>query len=102
MMPLIAILIDVLTLVGYFFQLNNGGPGVYLLGLIFQLIMTIVLLVILVGYHGKKYSGFRPEGYSYLTIRYGIIVISFIINGIVLFLYGLNYFGINDVVFLNF
>lgn len=101
-MSLIAIMIDLITLGGYFLQLNHGGPGIYLLGLIFQTVMTVVLLIILIGYHGKKYSGFRPEGFSYLTIRYGIIVISFVINGIALFLYGLNYFGINDVVFSNF
>ncbi|OJG57923.1 hypothetical protein RV07_GL003233 [Enterococcus malodoratus] len=73
-----------------------------MLGLIFQTIMTVLLLIIMIGYHGKKYSGFRPEGYSYLTIRYGIIVISFVLNGIALFLYGLNYFGINDIVFSGF
>lgn len=101
-MPLIAILIDLLTLGGYFIQLNNGSSALYLAGLIFQTVMTIVLLVIMIGYHGEKYSRYRPAGYSYLTIRYAIIVISFIINGIVLFLYGLNYFGINDVVFANF
>ncbi|HCM85132.1 MULTISPECIES: hypothetical protein [Enterococcus] len=101
-MPLIAILIDLITLGGYFLQLNNGAPTLYLLGLIFQTIMTVLLLIIMIGYHGKKYSGFRPEGYSYLTIRYGIIVLSFVLNGIALFLYGLNYFGINDIVFSGF
>lgn len=101
-MPLIAILIDLITLGGYFLQLNNGGPTLYLLGLVFQTIMTVLLLIIMIGYHGKKYSGFRPEGYSYLTIRYGIIVLSFVLNGIALFLYGLNYFGINDIVFSGF
>lgn len=101
-MPFIAILIDLLTMGGYFLQLNSGGPMIYLLGMIFQGVMTIVLLIMLIGYHGKKYSGYRPEGYSYLTIRYAIIVISFVINGIVLFLYVLNYFGINDLVFSNF
>ncbi|MFR3683796.1 MAG: hypothetical protein ACLTXM_01985 [Enterococcus sp.] len=101
-MPFIAILIDLFTLVGYFLQLNNESSLLYLLGLFFQGVMTVVLLIIMIGYHGKKHTGYRPEGYSYLTIRYAIIVLSFVINGIVLFLYGLNYFGINDVVFSNF
>lgn len=101
-MPFIAILIDTLTLGGYFLQLNNGGSIFYLIGLIFQGIMTVLLLFITIGYHGKKLTSFRPAGYPYLTIRYAVILLSFLINAIVLFLYGLNYFGINDVVFSNF
>lgn len=101
-MPFIAILIDLLTLGGYFIQLNHGGAMTYLLGLIFQGVMTILLLIIMIGYHGKKYAGYRPEGYSYFTIRYAIIVLSFVINGLVLFLYGLNYFGVNDLIFSSF
>lgn len=101
-MPLIAILIDLLTLGGYFLQLNNARSEFYLLGLIFQGIMTLLLLVIMIGYHGKKYTSYRPEGYAYFTLRYAIIVVSCLINGVALFLYGLNYFGINDVVFSSF
>lgn len=101
-MPFIAILIDLLTLGGYFLQLNNGGSMIYLSGMIFQGVLTIVLLIIMIAYHGKKYVGYRPEGYSYFTIRYAIIVFSFVINGIVLFLYGLNYFGVNDLIFSSF
>lgn len=101
-MPLITLLIDVLTLGGYFLQLNTGGSTFYLMGLIFQGIMTVLLLFILISYHGKKLTRFRPAGYLYLTVRYAVILISFLINAIVLFLYGLNYFGINDGVFTNF
>lgn len=36
-MPLVAILIDILTMGGYFIQLNHGGPLVYLAGLVFRL-----------------------------------------------------------------
>lgn len=101
-MPFIAILIDLLTLGSYFLQLNNGGLMIYLSGMIFQGVMAILLLIIMIGYHGKKYAGYRPEGYSYLTIRYATIVFSFVINGLVLFLYGLNYFGVNDLIFSSF
>lgn len=41
-MPFIAILIDALNLGGYFLQLNNGGSIFYLIGLIFQGIMTVL------------------------------------------------------------
>lgn len=101
-MPLVAILIDILTMGGYFIQLNHGGPLLYLAGLVFQTVLTVLLLILMIGYHGKRHTGYRPEGYSYLTIRYGIIVLSFIINGLVLFLYGWNYFGANDVIFSAF
>ncbi|OJG47125.1 hypothetical protein RV04_GL000372 [Enterococcus hermanniensis] len=69
------------------------------MGIVVQTILTIILLIILVGYHGKKYSRIKPIGYSYFSIRYAVIVLSFIINGIVLFLYVLNYLGINHVIF---
>ncbi|GCF93266.1 hypothetical protein NRIC_11570 [Enterococcus florum] len=98
-MPVFALLIDALTLGGYYLQLNHPGSFIYLIGFIFQLVMTLLLFFLTVGYHGKRYAGFRPEGYSYLSIRFGLIVVSLLINGIVLFLYGLNLFGINDLVF---
>ncbi|MEG1504130.1 MAG: hypothetical protein RSC16_07780 [Enterococcus sp.] len=101
-MPLIALLIDLLAFGSYVFQLHNGHSVIYLLGLIIQIIITVLLLIILVGYHGKKYSRFKSEGYSYLSIRYAIIVFSLILNAIMVFFYVLNYLGINDVVFANF
>ncbi|WP_438788366.1 hypothetical protein [Enterococcus sp. DIV0756] len=48
--------------------------------------MTLLLLVIMIGYHGKKYTSYRPEGYAYFTLRYAILMVSFLINGVVLLL----------------
>ncbi|BCA85876.1 hypothetical protein EsVE80_13990 [Enterococcus saigonensis] len=101
-MPFIAILIDALTLGAYFLQLNNNSNTLRFLGLIFQGVMTVLLLLLLIGYHGKRHTGYRPEGYSYFTIRFGIMVFSFLINAIVLFLYILNFIGANNLIFSNF
>lgn len=101
-MPFIAILIDVLTLGAYFLQLNNDSRTLRFLGLIFQGTMTILLLIVMIAYHGKRYSNYRPAGYSYLTIRYALIIFSFLINAIVLFLYILNFTGANDLIFSSF
>lgn len=101
-MPFVAIIIDLITLGAYFLQLNYGSQTIYLFGLIFQVAMTALLLFITLAYHGKRFSRWRPEGYSYFSIRYAIIVLSFIINGMVLFLYVLNFFGGNDLIFSAF
>lgn len=87
-MPLVAILIDILTMGGYFIQLNHGGPLLYLAGLVFQTVLTVLLLILMIGYHGKRHTGYRPEGYSYLTIRYGIIVLPSLLMGLYYFYMG--------------
>ncbi|KPG72122.1 hypothetical protein [Enterococcus sp. RIT-PI-f] len=96
-MPLIAILIDFIGLFFYYIQIQN--PAFYLAGLIIQSAIVCVLFILAFTYHGKKYAWTPPIGYRYFSIRFSILVISILINGIVLFLYILNYFGINDLIF---
>lgn len=96
-LPFFAIIIDLLTMGAYFMQVHN--PDLRYIGLIFQGVMVILLLILVFIYRGKKFMNFRPKGYPYFTIRYAIIVFSFLINGAVLFLYILNYLDINSVVF---
>ncbi|MBW0222056.1 MULTISPECIES: hypothetical protein [Lentilactobacillus] len=49
-------------------------------------------------YKGKKYTRWSFTLYN-TTFRYDIIVISAIVNALIAFLYGLNVFGINNVIF---
>ncbi|WP_172189170.1 hypothetical protein [Lentilactobacillus kribbianus] len=101
-MPLIAIIIDFITLGFYFLQLRTLTPSMFVLGIIVQILAVLFLLALVFIYQGQRRSNWHPEGYHYLTIRYGIIIISFIFNAIALFLYILNFTGDNDIVFSGF
>lgn len=101
-MPFIAILIDALTFGAYFLQLHTDNHTWRFIGLILQGILTIFLLLLVIVYHGKRYSNYRPKGYSYLTIRFAIILFSFFMNAIVFFLYLLNFIGANNLIFSSF
>lgn len=103
-MPVIAILIDLITCASYFFQLHSTpSQSLYLLGMILQVFFTLILLIIAFSYSGKKFARIQTHlFYRVVSIRYGIILVSTFINGAVLFLYVLNYLGINDMVFSNF
>lgn len=98
-MPLIALLVDVLAWGSYWLQAEYFDSGFTLIGFVFQIAVVVMLLLMSIDYHGPRLSRYRPQGYRYLTVRYGLIVMSFIINGLVLFLYVLAYFKINDVLF---
>ncbi|MFD1124660.1 hypothetical protein ACFQ22_04690 [Lentilactobacillus raoultii] len=101
-MTLFAIFLDAIALGGYFFQLINGGPTIYLLGLFLQAIITIGLLIMTISFKGPHYANPWTYGWYTATFRYGIIVMSLAINAVVVFLYGLNYFGINHLIFSGF
>ena len=101
-MPLFACFLDCLALGTYFIQLNHPSNPIYVVGTVIQIIITVGLLLIAISYRGPRFTAWRPAGFSYLTIRYGIIIMSLVINGLVLFLYGLNLSGINPVIFTDF
>ena len=101
-MSLIAIIVDFITLGFYFLQLKVLTQPIFVIGLIVQTVAVLFLLVLVFSYKGQRYSKFSPIGYRYLTIRYGIVVLSLLINGFVLFLYILNITGRNDVIFSSF
>ncbi|EOS8092774.1 hypothetical protein C8124_RS11885, partial [Enterococcus faecium] len=56
--------------------------------------------IMIISYKGKKYARVQTEIFvKYVSIRYGIIILSFLMNAIVLFLYVLNYLNINPLIF---
>ncbi|PHL20274.1 hypothetical protein CQR37_15375, partial [Enterococcus faecium] len=60
----------------------------------------LLLLIMMISYKGKKYARVQTEIFvKYVSIRYGIIILSFLVNAIVLFLYVLNYLNINPLIF---
>ncbi len=68
--------------------------------MIFQGVITLLLLIMIISYKGKKYARVQTEVFvKYVSIRYGIIILSFLMNAIVLFLYVLNYLNINPLIF---
>ena len=99
-MPLLALLLDILAALVYYFQLDSLTDTRILLGLILQSILVILLALITFTYKGKRYSTMQPYLFmKYFSIRYSIIVLSFLLNGFLLFLYVLNFMGINDLIF---
>lgn len=102
-MPIFAIFIDLITAAAYFLQLRLPFKGVYLLGIVFQVLFTLILLVMSFSYPKKQADKIQLNpSYRYLTIRYALILFSAIINGVVLFLYVLNFIGTNDLIFSQF
>lgn len=99
-MPLLALLLDILAALVYYFQLDSLTDTRILLGLILQSILVILLALITFTYKGKRYSTMQPYLFmKYFSIRYSIIVLSFLLNVFLLFLYVLNFMGINDLIF---
>lgn len=99
-MPFLALLMDLIAVLVYYFQLNSLTPTRIFLGIIVQAVIFLLLAFITFTYQGKRYSNYQPYLFmKYYSLRYSIIVISAILNGILLFLYGLNFAGINDVIF---
>lgn len=99
-MPFVAILLDLLAAGAYFLQLNHQTEALLLIGLIFQGIVTLILCFMTIIYKGKRYAAIQPRLFiRYVSIRYAIIIYSFIINTVFLFLYVLNFLDINPLVF---
>ncbi|WP_461240928.1 hypothetical protein [Paucilactobacillus sp. N302-9] len=99
-MPLLALIIDAMAFGIYYLQAQTPTTGMFMIGLIAQIVLAIISLVIMVSYQGrrKQKHDYTLKGYRYLTIRFAIILFSFIINALMVFLYVLNLMG-NHVVF---
>lgn len=96
--PLITILLDLICIGLYFVQDTYGSTAIYMTGFIIQTVITNFLIIAAFTYSGKKYTNHFFSIYN-TTFRYDIIVISAIVNALMLFLYGMNVFGINNVIF---
>lgn len=97
-MPFVAILLDVIAVASYVVQ--SQQPRFYTLGMILQAILTVVLLIMTFAYRGKKFGWFNFSTWVHnFSLRYALIVVSFLGNVIVLFLYYLNLTGRNSLIF---
>ncbi|WP_204123257.1 hypothetical protein [Lacticaseibacillus mingshuiensis] len=97
-MSLIALLLDGLAFAGYYVQ--NTQHAYYTPGLGLQVMITVLLLIMLFTYSGKRFGWFNFATWAHnFTFRYAIIVLSFIINAAVLALYILNATGTNSLIF---
>lgn len=98
-MPFFAILLDIITAATYLFQTSHGSTGVYIAGLIVQVVATLLLIGWCFTFRGRKYRNGWLFGLFSATISYGIILVSAAINALVLVLYVMNIMGINHVIF---
>lgn len=95
-----AMLLDALCVGMYFFQRQHQNTVVLTVGLVMQAAMVLALLVLMITYKGKRYHTIQPVvGVRYFSFRFAVIVFSFAIHGIMEFLYLLNFFGINTLIF---
>mgnify|MGYP001306422431 CR=1 FL=1 len=97
-MAFIAILIDLVAAGSYWLQLNFGGQMIYWLGIILQIILTLPLLIFTFSYQGRRFARFQGPFSFVMTLRYGIVVMSLILNVIMLALYLINLHG-NPIIF---
>ncbi|GEK28104.1 hypothetical protein [Furfurilactobacillus siliginis] len=98
-MVLLSLLVDALAAGSYWLQMTV--PALRIVGAILQVVFIVAQLIFMIGYQGprREKHDYDLKGYRYSTIRYTVIVWSLIINALLLFLYALNLFGGNPIVF---
>ena len=95
---LLTLLVDLLAAASYYVQ--RQAAGFYLIGLVLQVVFVIAGLIAVFGYGGKRRGYFNFDTWSRVfTLPYAFIVLSLIANGILAFLYYLNYSGANSLIF---
>lgn len=60
-LPFIAILFDLVAAAAYFLQLNYQTSGILFIGMIFQGVITLLLLVMMLSYKGKDMPVFKQK-----------------------------------------
>lgn len=96
-MAFLSLIIDALAFGGLYLQ--RQGSLSTSLGFGVQIIFTIILLIFVFGYRGRRKGRFNFDTWSHVfTLPYALIVISFIGNGLLAFLYYLNVAGINPLI----
>lgn len=97
-MVLLTLLIDVIAAGGYYVQ--RQAAGLYLPGLILQIVLVLLALAFTIGYRGRRRGRFNFDTWSHVfTLPYAFIVLSLIGNALLAFLYYLNYTGANPLIF---
>lgn len=96
-MSILSLLIDALAFGGLYLTRQGSLPAILGLGL--QIIFTIILLIFVFGYRGRRKGRFNYDTWSHVfTLPFALIVISLIVNGLLAFLYYLNFAGINSLI----
>ena len=63
-LPFIAILFDLVAAAAYFLQLNYQTSGILFIGMIFQGVITLLLLVMMLSYKGKRYARIQTKVFA--------------------------------------
>lgn len=96
-MPFLSLIIDALAFGSLWLQ--RQGSLATTLGFGLQIIFTVILLIFVFGYRGRRKGRFNFDTWAHVfTIPFALIVISFIGNGLLAFLYYLNIAGINPLI----
>ncbi|WP_283679818.1 hypothetical protein [Lentilactobacillus sp. Marseille-Q4993] len=99
-MVLISIVLDIITVLNYVLQYQIGKhfDFIFYVGIGIQAVIAITLLLFAITYKGQKNLNIPLAKNDVPTLRYSVIMASFIINIPLIFLYVLNLMG-NPIVF---
>lgn len=100
-MTLIAILLDLMATSLWWIQAQQMNHALFIVGIVVQVVLTLILLAMTFTYSGQRRSRFRVAdgGYRPYTVRFAILTMSFVVNAILVVLYYLNIAGINPLIF---
>lgn len=93
-MSFIAILVDLIAAGFYHFQSHNPSEIIQLIGLTVQALLAVITLFILLAYKGKRFNNLRIGTQQLFSLRFAVILISFILNMFLLLSYTLNHFAV--------
>ncbi|KRM33568.1 hypothetical protein FC83_GL002751 [Agrilactobacillus composti DSM 18527 = JCM 14202] len=101
LVSLISIVLDLIALGAYYLQLQIPTLSLRVMGIFFQALIVIITLVLVITYKGRRFGRFYDyDGHARpFTIRFAIIFVSFLINGLVLVLYIFSITGRNTLIF---
>ncbi|MCI1284266.1 hypothetical protein [Lacticaseibacillus songhuajiangensis] len=98
-MVIIAILLDIVAAAAYVVQAQSMTAAFFTLGVVLQIVISLILLIMMVRYQGRRRARYWTGTYHPFTFGFGIITLSFVVNALMAVLYVFNLLNINNIVF---
>lgn len=98
-MVIIAILLDIVAAAAYVAQAQSMTTAFFTLGVGLQIVLSIILLIMMFRYQGRRRARYWTGTYHPFTFGFGIITLSFVVNALMAILYVFNLLNINNIVF---
>jgi hypothetical protein len=98
-MVILAIVLDLIAAAAYVVQAESMSTAFFTLGVILQIVISLVLLIMAFRYQGRRRARYWTGTYHPFTFGFGIISLSFVVNTLMAVLYVFNLLNINSIVF---